>query len=85
VTKGIIDLDDDALSEAAMLFGTTTKEDTVNTALREAAQRSRRLKALDRLGEMGAAGDFDELLDKRLGHEQAELPGRHQCLRSFCP
>jgi len=49
-----------------VLFGTKTKKDTVNTALREAAQRSRRLQALDRLGEMGAAGDFDELLDKRV-------------------
>jgi len=48
-----------------MLFGTKTKKDTVNTALREAAQRSRRLRALDQLGEMGAAGDFDELLDKK--------------------
>jgi len=49
-----------------MLFGTKTKKDTVNTALREAAQRSRRLRALDQLGEMGAAGDFDELLDKEV-------------------
>jgi hypothetical protein len=37
----------------------------VNTALREAAHRRQRLQALDRLGEMGAAGDFDDLLDKR--------------------
>ena len=65
VTKMLIDLDDEALAEAAVLFGTTTTKDTVNTALSEAAQRSRRLRALDRLGEMGAAGDFDELLDKR--------------------
>jgi Arc/MetJ family transcription regulator len=65
VTKSLIDLDDEALEEAAVLFGTKTKKDTVNTALREAAQRLRRLRALDRLGEMGAAGDFDDLLDKR--------------------
>jgi Arc/MetJ family transcription regulator len=65
VTKSLIDLDDEALAEAAVLFGTKTKKDTVNTALREAAQRLRRLQALDRLGEMGAAGDFDDLLDKR--------------------
>jgi Arc/MetJ family transcription regulator len=65
VTKSLIDLDDGALAEAAVLFGTTTKKDTVNTALREAALRLRRLKALEELGEMGAAGDFDELLDKR--------------------
>jgi Arc/MetJ family transcription regulator len=65
MTKSLIDLDDDALAEAAALFGTKTKKDTVNTALREAAQRLRRLQALDRLNEMGKAGDFDELLDKR--------------------
>ena len=64
VTKSLIDLDDDALAEAAALFGTKTKKDTVNTALRDAAQRLRRLQALERLGQMGAAGDFDEALDK---------------------
>ena len=66
MTKSLIDLDDEALAEAAMLLVTKTKKDAVNTALREAAQRSRRLKALDQLGEMGAAGDFDELLDKKV-------------------
>ena len=65
MTKSLIDLDDEALSEAAALFGTRTKKDTVNTALREAAQRLRRLRALEELAEMGRAGDFDELLDKR--------------------
>jgi Arc/MetJ family transcription regulator len=64
VTKSLIDLDDDALAEAAALFGTKTKKDTVNTALRDAAQRLRRLQALDRLGELGAAGDFDGMLAK---------------------
>ncbi len=64
MTKSLIDLDDDALAEAAALFGTKTKKDTVNTALRDAAQRLKRLQALERLGEMGAAGDFDEMLDK---------------------
>ena len=65
MTKSLIDVDDEALAEAAALFGTRTKKDTVNTALREAAQRLRRLRALEELAEMGGAGDFDELLDKR--------------------
>ncbi|MEV8508011.1 type II toxin-antitoxin system VapB family antitoxin [Actinoplanes sp. NPDC051475] len=65
MTKSLIDLDDEALAEAASLYGTTTKKDTVNTALREAALRSKRLQALERLAESGRAGDFDELLDKR--------------------
>ena len=65
VTKSLIDLDDEALEEAAVLFGTKTKKDTVNTALREAAQRLRRARALARLTEIAATGQFDELLDKR--------------------
>ncbi|GAA0812614.1 type II toxin-antitoxin system VapB family antitoxin [Spirilliplanes yamanashiensis] len=64
MTKILVDVDDDALAEAARLLGTKTKKDTVNTALRETADRLRRAKAFDRLVEMGKAGDFDELLDK---------------------
>ena len=64
MTKILIDVDDDALSEAAELLGTKTKKDTVNTSLREIAQRRRRLKALARLAELGQSGAFDELLDK---------------------
>jgi Arc/MetJ family transcription regulator len=65
MAKTLIDLDETALAEAAELLGTTSKKDTVNTALREVSQRLKRLKALDRLAEMGQRGEFDELLDKR--------------------
>jgi Arc/MetJ family transcription regulator len=65
MSKTLIDLDDEALADAAKLFGTTTKKDTVNAALREAAQRLRRREAFDRLAGMAEAGDFDVLLDKR--------------------
>ncbi|MEN3361395.1 MAG: hypothetical protein V7637_5377 [Mycobacteriales bacterium] len=64
MTKILVDVDDAALAEAADLLGTKTKKDTVNTALREVAERLRRGKALGRLAEMGGAGAFDELLDK---------------------
>lgn len=64
MTKILIDVDDDALNEAAALLGTKTKKDTVNTSLREITQRRRRLKALARLAELGQSGAFDELLDK---------------------
>jgi Arc/MetJ family transcription regulator len=64
MTKVLIDIDDEALAEAAALLGTTTKKDTVNVALRETAQRLRRANALARLGELGDSGAFDELLDK---------------------
>jgi Arc/MetJ family transcription regulator len=64
MTKVLIDIDDEALAEASELLGTKTKKDTVNTALRSAAQQLRRAKALARLAELGEAGAFDELLDK---------------------
>jgi Arc/MetJ family transcription regulator len=65
MTKSLIDLDEEALAAAAELFGTTTKKDTVNTALREAALRLKRARALARLAEIAATGQFDELLDKK--------------------
>lgn len=64
MTKMLIDIDDDALAEAAELLGTKTKKDTVNTSLRETAGRLRRAQALARLAELGQSGAFDELLDK---------------------
>ncbi len=64
MTKMLIDIDEDALATAAALLGTKTKKDTVNTALREAADRLRRAQGLARLAERGAAGEFDDLLDK---------------------
>jgi len=64
MAKSLIDVDEEALAEASALLGTKTKKDTVNTALREAAQRLRRAHALSALAERGEAGDFDQLLDK---------------------
>jgi Arc/MetJ family transcription regulator len=65
MSKLLLEVDDDALAKAAELLGTETKRDTVNTALREVAQRRERAIALAELREMGARGDFDILLDKR--------------------
>jgi Arc/MetJ family transcription regulator len=65
MTKVLIDIDDEALAEASALLGTRTKKDTVNTSLRNTAEQLRRARALAELADMGAAGDFDELLDKR--------------------
>ncbi|NMO32471.1 type II toxin-antitoxin system VapB family antitoxin [Streptomyces sp. GMY01] len=55
-----IDLDDAALAAAMRLMGTTTKKDTVNTALREYVRRTERLRAAEALAERGARGEFDE-------------------------
>jgi Arc/MetJ family transcription regulator len=65
MSKLLLEVDDDALAKAAELLGTETKRDTVNTALREVAQRRERAIALAELREMGTRGDFDILLDKR--------------------
>lgn len=62
----MIDLDDEALEEAAKELGTTTKRETINTALREVTARHRRLRALDEARELVTDGalDMDLLLDK---------------------
>ncbi|MEV0898399.1 type II toxin-antitoxin system VapB family antitoxin [Actinoplanes sp. NPDC049802] len=60
-----MNIDEQALMEAAKILGTKTADETVNAALREVIAVRRRVEALERLGEMGAAGDFDEFLDKR--------------------
>lgn len=66
MSRTVIDLDDEALEEAAKELGTTTKRDTINTALREVTARYRRLRALDEARELVAGGalDIGLLLDK---------------------
>jgi len=67
VSRTVIDLDDEALAAAAIELGTTTKRDTINTALREVTARYRRLRALEDSRKHVADGgvDIDILLDKR--------------------
>lgn len=62
---GAIEIDQEALAAAAEVLGTTTKNDTVNAALRQVGQRPVRLRALARLGEMADRGDFNEFLDDK--------------------
>lgn len=62
MTKMLIDIDDVALAEASALLGTTTKKETVNSALRETVHRLRRVQAFQRLIEMRGRGDFDDLV-----------------------
>jgi Arc/MetJ family transcription regulator len=67
MSRTVIDLDDDALEAAAKELGTTTKRDTINTALREIVVRNRRLRALHELQDLTDEGALDAalLLDKR--------------------
>ena len=71
-----IDIDDAALAEAMRLMGTTTKKDTVNTALREYAARVKRLQAAEKLAARAARGEFDQAA---AAHE-AEKSARRQAL-----
>lgn len=66
MSRTVIDLDDEALAAAAKELGTTTKRDTINTALREVTARYRRLRALGESRELVAEGalDVDVLLNK---------------------
>ena len=50
--RTVIDLDDEALADAAAELGTTTKVATVNEALRLAAARRRTAVYLDLLAEL---------------------------------
>ncbi|WP_240797794.1 type II toxin-antitoxin system VapB family antitoxin [Streptomyces sp. F001] len=59
MSRTVIDLDDEALAEAARHLGTTTKKDTVNAALREIADRRRRAAAVERMRRMVAEGEID--------------------------
>ncbi|MFJ3927743.1 type II toxin-antitoxin system VapB family antitoxin [Streptomyces sp. NPDC090022] len=59
MSRTVIDLDDEALAEAAQLLGTTTKKDTVNAALREVADRRRRAAAIERMRQMVDDGEID--------------------------
>ena len=67
MSRTVIDLDDGLLADVARVLGTSTKKDTVNTALREVLENRRRALALTRLREAAEDGAFDlELLrDKR--------------------
>ena len=56
MVKTPIEIDQDALSVAAEVLGTTTKKDTVNAALREVGQRLVRLRALAGSGRWPTAG-----------------------------
>lgn len=66
-----VDLDDEALAKAMRLMETTTKKDTVNTALREYVERMERLKAAEWLYEQGRRGVFDAAAEAHQAAKQA--------------
>lgn len=67
MSRTVIDLDDALVADVARALGTSTKKETVNTALREVLENRRHALALTRLRAAAADGAFDmEILeDKR--------------------
>jgi Arc/MetJ family transcription regulator len=59
VSRTVIDLDDDLVADVAQALGTSTKKETVNTALREVLDNRRRALALTRLRSATEDGAFD--------------------------
>lgn len=59
MSRTVIDLDDDLVSDVSMALGTHTKKETVNAALREVLEYRRRALALTRLRESADEGAFD--------------------------
>ncbi|MBB1254412.1 type II toxin-antitoxin system VapB family antitoxin [Streptomyces alkaliterrae] len=59
MSRTVIDIDDELLSDVAQALGTGTKKETVNTALREVLESRRRALALARLRSASADGAFD--------------------------
>ncbi|MET8727314.1 MULTISPECIES: type II toxin-antitoxin system VapB family antitoxin [Streptomyces] len=59
MTRTVIDLDDGLVADVAKALGTSTKKETVNTALREVLENRRRALALARLRTVADEGAFD--------------------------
>ena len=62
-----IEIDDDVLREAQQLLGTTTKRETVDSALREVVARHRRLGVLELRGKVRWEGDLEASRQGRAG------------------
>jgi Arc/MetJ family transcription regulator len=59
MSRTVIDLDDALLADVAKALGTSTKKETVNTALHEVLENRRRALALTRLRAAAADSAFD--------------------------
>ena len=71
MTKTLIDIDDDLLEAAREVLGTTTKKDTVNTALREVLAAQQRRRAVD------------DLIAWTAGHEPLDRDARLRAWRQY--
>jgi Arc/MetJ family transcription regulator len=71
MSRTVIDLDDELVASAAKALGTSTKKETVNTALREVLEIRRRALALTRLRAAASEGAFDlELFEDKSNYRR---------------
>lgn len=71
MARTVIDLDDELVADVAKALGTSTKKDTVNSALREVLENRRRALALTRLRAAADDGAFDlELLEDKTNYRR---------------
>ncbi|MFI2508432.1 type II toxin-antitoxin system VapB family antitoxin [Streptomyces sp. NPDC018972] len=64
MAKTLIGIDEEPLAKAAIAYGTKTKKDTVDAALKDGVERKKRALAQAWLAARADAGDFDVLVDK---------------------
>ncbi len=59
MAKTLVDVDEEALRRASEILGTTTKKDTINTALNEVVANRARAEAVEREIERARSGYYD--------------------------
>lgn len=65
-----VDIDDEALTQAREILGTSTKKDTINTALREVVRR----RAVEELFDLMDSGAFEYDDPEKLRRDAWGLP-----------
>lgn len=72
MTKTLVDIDDELLEAARAALGTSTKKDTVNTALREVVAARARSEAVLKLIEWGQRNEpwDDSVRDRAWRHPE---------------
>ena len=73
MTATMIDLDDEALEQARIYYGTTTKKETVNRALRDAARRREELLQRFSLRMAESVSEYERMSDDEKAAFRASL------------
>ena len=79
----MIDIDEEALEQARLFYGTTTKKDTVNRALQDAAARQAERRGL--LGKLlhQSVDEYERMNEEEKAEFRASLDTRDYKLEAF--